>query len=103
MSSKTDSLQRFMIVLVALIFIILIVTYPKQSLSASLKGLDTWLNIVLPALLPFFIASEIMIELGFVDFLSVLLSPIIRPLFNCPGHSSFCMDNERYLWISHRA
>ncbi|HHZ12950.1 MAG: sporulation integral membrane protein YlbJ [Caldicoprobacterales bacterium] len=89
MSSKTDSLQRFMIVLVALIFIILIVTYPKQSLSASLKGLDTWLNIVLPALLPFFIASEIMIELGFVDFLSVLLSPIIRPLFNCPGHSSF--------------
>ena len=30
-----------------------------------------------------------MIELGFVDFLSVLLSPIIRPLFNCPGHSSF--------------
>ncbi|HZJ57016.1 MAG TPA: sporulation integral membrane protein YlbJ [Clostridia bacterium] len=73
----------------SLVIIILVIAYPKQSLSASLKGLDTWLNIVLPALLPFFIVSEIMIELGVVDLLSTLLNPIMRPIFNCPGHSSF--------------
>ena len=89
MSSKTVRLQRLIIILASLIVIILVITYPEQSLAASLKGLDTWLSIVFPALLPFFIVSEIMIELGVVDFLSVILTPVMRPIFNCPGHSSF--------------
>jgi len=81
--------QRLIIIFLALIIIILIISFPKQSLSAALKGLNTWLNVVLPSLLPFFIVSDIMIQLGFVDFLSAMLNPIMKPLFNCPGHSSF--------------
>ena len=89
MPSKNKKIQRLIIALSSLIIIILIISYPKHSLSAALKGLDTWMHVVLPALLPFFIASEIMIHLGIVDFLSVILNPIMKPLFNCPGNSSF--------------
>lgn len=89
MPLKHKKFQRLIIALAALIIIILIILYPNQSLSAALKGLSTWINVVLPALLPFFIASEIMMQLGIVDFLSSLLNPIMKPLFNCPGHSSF--------------
>lgn len=89
MPSRYKYFQRLIIALSTLIIIILIILYPKQSLSAALKGLNTWINVVLPALLPFFIVSEIMIQLGIVDFLSSLLTPIMKPLFNCSGHSSF--------------
>ena len=81
--------QRLIIIILSLIIIILIISCPKQSLSAALKGLNTWLNVVLPSLLPFFIVSDIMIQLGIVDFASTMLNPIMKPLFNCPGHSSF--------------
>ena len=89
MPFKYKQFQRLIIIISSLIIIILIISYPKQSRSAALKGLNTWINVVLPSLLPFFIASDIMIQLGLVDFLSSLLSPIMKPLFNCPGHSAF--------------
>ena len=89
MPLRYKQFQRLIIIFLALIIIILIISFPKQSLSAALKGLNTWLNVVLPSLLPFFIVSDIMIQLGFVDFLSAMLNPIMKPLFNCPGHSSF--------------
>lgn len=74
---------------VAFGMVILILLFPQRSLNAALDGLSVWLDIVLPALLPFFIVSEIMIGLGLVDFVSVLLNPIMKPLFKCPGSSSF--------------
>lgn len=89
MPLRYKQFQKLIIIILALIIIILIISFPKQSLSAALKGLNTWLNVVLPSLLPFFIVSDIMIQLGFVDFLSAMLNPIMKPLFNCPGHSSF--------------
>lgn len=89
MPSKYKEFQRLILAFSSLTITILIILYPKQSLSASLKGLNTWFNIVLPALLPFFIVSDIMIELGVVEFLSRLLNPIMKPVFNCPGQSSF--------------
>lgn len=89
MPLRYKQFQRLIIIFLALIIIILIISFPKQSLSAALKGLNTWLNVVLPSLLPFFIVSDIMIQLGLVDFLSAMLNPIMKPLFNCPGHSSF--------------
>ncbi len=73
----------------AFLLLIFILAYPKQAYEAALSGLDIFLRSVFPALLPFFIASEIMVGLGMVDFLSVLLNPVMMPLFRCPGNSSF--------------
>lgn len=66
-----------------------ILIFPMESYQSALAGLNIFLQSVFPALLPFFIVSEIMTGLGVVDFLSVLLNPIMRPLFRCPGSSSF--------------
>ena len=75
--------------LIAFILLLSILAYPKEAYQAALSGLDIFLRSVFPALLPFFIASEIMVGLGAVDFLSVLLDPVMGPLFRCPGCSSF--------------
>lgn len=67
------------------------ITHPKIVYQGALTGLNLWWNIVFPSLLPFFIVSEIMMSLGIVNFLGVLLEPIMRPLFNVPGTGSFVL------------
>lgn len=66
-----------------------IICYPQASFQAAQRGLETWWEIVIPSLLPFFIIAELLMNLGFVAFLGALLEPAMRPLFNLPGSSGF--------------
>ncbi|NMB42222.1 MAG: sporulation integral membrane protein YlbJ [Firmicutes bacterium] len=65
--------------------------FPEEAFDAALNGLSVWWNIVFPALLPFFIFSQVLIGLGVVHFLGILLEPVMRPVFNIPGTGSFVM------------
>lgn len=78
-------------VVLALCFVLGMIIQPKIVYEGSVNGLKTWFNIVLPSLLPFFIASEILMKLGLVRFMGVLLEPVMRPLFNVPGAGAFVM------------
>lgn len=69
----------------AAVFVVFIILYPDKTFNASLHGLTLWWKIVFPALLPFLVASEIMIAYGFAHFLGVLLEPAMRLLFKLPG------------------
>ncbi|MBP2650127.1 MAG: ylbJ, partial [Firmicutes bacterium] len=64
---------------------IAMVEYPKEAFDSAIVGLTLWWNVVFPALLPFFILSEILMGLGVVHFIGVLLEPLMRPVFNVPG------------------
>ncbi|WP_409292093.1 sporulation integral membrane protein YlbJ [Peribacillus sp. SCS-37] len=66
-----------------------LIKFPQESLSASIRGLNMWWEIVFPSLLPFFIISEMMIGFGVVRFIGVLLEPLMRPLFKVPGVGGF--------------
>jgi sporulation integral membrane protein YlbJ len=68
-----------------------LVAFPKETFEASLRGLNTWWNIVLPALLPFFIMSQILISLNIIKIFGVLLEPIMKPLFGLPGTGAFVL------------
>ena len=70
-----------LVVLVALSMILL----PEPSFKAAERGLTVWWEIVLPALLPFFIAAELLMGMGIVHFMGVFMEPLMRPLFNVPG------------------
>jgi len=67
------------------------VIFPEDTFSSALVGLRVWWEIVFPALLPFFVFSEILMGLGVVNAMGVLLEPLMRPLFNVPGVGSFVM------------
>jgi sporulation integral membrane protein YlbJ len=75
----------------ALAFVISMALYPRVVFDGAVLGLKTWWNIVFPALLPFFIASELLMNFGVVHFMGVLLEPVMRPLFKVPGAGSFVM------------
>lgn len=66
-----------------------LVFYPELAFSAALRGLRIWWFVVFPALLPFFIAGQVLMALGAVHFLGVLLERFMRPLFNVPGVGAF--------------
>jgi len=65
------------------------VIFPQQTFQAAFRGLDAWWSIVFPALLPFFVMSELLMGLGVVNFMGVILEPVMRPLFNVPGAGAF--------------
>lgn len=70
---------------------LLILSFPVEGLAAALQGLAIWWEILFPALLPFFVISEILLGIGIVHFLGTLLDPLMRPLFRVPGIGGFVM------------
>lgn len=84
-NSLRQSLHPLLIALLALAMF----NYPQDVLTSASAGVSLWWKFVLPALLPFFILSELLIGAGFVHFLGVLLEPLMRPLFHLPGKAAF--------------
>ncbi|WP_199617864.1 nucleoside recognition domain-containing protein [Paenibacillus alkalitolerans] len=63
----------------------MIIAFPSEAFTASLSGLQVWWEFVFPALLPFFILSELLLGLGMIHAVGVLLEPLMRLLFRLPG------------------
>ncbi|OWZ83426.1 nucleoside recognition domain-containing protein [Natranaerobius trueperi] len=70
---------------------IIIISQPEAMFRGTKNGLSTWWNIILPALLPFFITSDFLMRLGIIHFGGTLLEPVMRPLFNVPGCGAFAL------------
>lgn len=64
---------------------------PQSAYEGARLGLRIWGEIVVPALLPFFIGAEILMDLGVVSLVGVLLEPLMRPVFALPGAASFAL------------
>lgn len=75
----------------AVVITVAIIAFPTDSFNASKEGLRVWWEIVFPALLPFFVAAEVLMGLGVVHMLGVLLEPLMRPLFRVPGVGAFAV------------
>lgn len=86
---KKKKLIYYIMAFFAFLAAMAMIIYPESAFQASLRGLQVWWNIVFPALLPFFIASEVLTGLGVVHFVGVLLEPLMRPLFRVPGVGAF--------------
>ena len=88
---KENAFQYYLPGIIAVAITIAMLLFPEEAFDAALNGLSVWWNIVFPALLPFFIFSQVLIGLGVVHFLGILLEPVMRPVFNIPGTGSFVM------------
>ncbi|MEH7110808.1 sporulation integral membrane protein YlbJ [Neobacillus niacini] len=84
-----SKLKTIFLSICAIILAVSMITYPKESFEASIRGLNMWWEIVFPSLLPFFLVSEMLIGFGVVKFIGVLLEPLMRPLFKVPGIGGF--------------
>ena len=89
---KTYSGYTHLLFLCGILFMtICMLLYPEAAYQGACKGIQTWATHLLPSLLPFIIAANLLTALGFVRFLGVLLEPIMRPLFRLPGEAGFAL------------
>ncbi len=89
--SQKKHLMAYLMAFCAIFLTVSMVRFPKDAYEAAVAGLHIWWDIVFPALLPFFVISQILIGLGVVHMMGIFLEPVMRPLFNVPGTGSFVM------------
>ncbi len=70
---------------------LLVLVYPDASLSAALRGMAIWWDVLFPSLFPFFVISELMLGFGVVHLFGALFDPLMRPLFRIPGSGGFVL------------
>ena len=85
------SIRRNILPAIFCIFTICLVIFSKNNLVAAKNGLLLWANNVVPSLLPFFIATELLSYTNVISKLGKLLNPIMRPLFHVPGIGSYAL------------
>lgn len=83
--------SELIFLLLVLMATMLMLFYPQAAYEGACRGLETWAVHLLPSLLPFFIAADLLLSMGFVRFLGVLLEPVMRPLFRLPGEAGFAV------------
>lgn len=59
--------------------------FPTQMVAAAVEGVELCLNVLVPSLLPFFVISSLIVELGLADMAARGLSPVMGRLFNVGG------------------
>ncbi len=82
-----------MTILTILFFILsgCILTHSRLSLSYASMGLELWLQNMIPALLPFMILSGIMVRLNLTERASLILYPVVKPLFKVRKNVCYAM------------
>ena len=85
----TVKLKNLIIPITFVLFTIFLVVFSKSNLSAAKEGLSLFANSVLPSLLPFFIATELLSYTGIIEVLGRTLNRFMRPIFNVPGVGAF--------------
>ena len=72
-----------------LFLIIFLIIFPREVLNAAREGLLLWFNNVLPALLPFIVAVNLLTAMGFVRLIGSLTQPFMAAVFKLPGAGGF--------------
>lgn len=74
-------MKKSLSISIIMLFILFILIYPKDCVTAAANGLVLWYENILPALLPFSIFSNILIQSGYLDDMIRAMAPLLNRLF----------------------
>lgn len=92
----TISIKKNIIPTIFCLFTMGLIIFSKNNLQASKTGLLLFANSVLPSLLPFFIATELLSHTTLIYTLGNILNRFMRPIFNVPRREYFSIFNGNY-------
>lgn len=78
-----------LICIIILYLMIALVISPAHYINSANEGIMLWANNLLPALLPFFILTKLLMEIDILEPATRFLAPIMRKLFNTSSSSSY--------------
>ena len=85
----TLSIRKNAISIIFVLFTIFLVIFSKSILTAAKSGLILWANNVVPSLLPFFIATNLLSHTNVIKYVSKACNKFMRPIFNVPGECAY--------------
>lgn len=85
----TLSIRKNAISITFVLFTIFLVIFSKSNLTAAKNGLKLWANNVVPSLLPFFIATNLLSHTNVIKYVSKACNKFMRPIFNVPGECAY--------------
>lgn len=63
--------------------------FPIEIAKSAYEGGKMWSISIFPTLFPFFVCTNMLIDLGFAKFIGELLSPFMNPIFGVSGIGAF--------------
>ena len=85
------NLKRNIIPIMFLLFTICLIIFSKSNIQAVKTSLNIWVNNVIPSLLPFFIATELLNHTNIPKIVGSFFNKITRPIFNVPGIGAYAL------------
>lgn len=76
-------------IIIIFIFIIFLFSFSNKITSSILFSFNLWKENIFPSLFPFFVISNILINIGFVDFISDIFERVFHKLFLSTKYSTF--------------
>ena len=83
------SLRKHLLSIIFVLFTIGLVSFSNSNFVAARTGLKLWANNVVPSLLPFLIATNLLSHTNIINFLSQKSNKFMKPLFNVPGDAVY--------------
>ena len=74
-----------------LLFLICLILFSSTNMQAAKSGLKLWANSVVPSLVPFFIATEVLSKTRIPYQFGKIFNKLMKPLFNISGEGSFAL------------
>ncbi|NLL76012.1 MAG: hypothetical protein GX235_02005 [Clostridiales bacterium] len=84
-------IKTFFLTICFFFLTLLLLTFPKESLSYSFIGLQLWFNKMIPTLLPFMILSGIMIRLNLTENFVRILNPLLCPILSIGSNGIYAV------------
>lgn len=81
--------QKNILSIIFICFTISLALFSKTNLNAAKSGLILFANSVVPSLLPFFIATELLSNTNIIEIVGKSLNKFMRPIFNLPGEGAY--------------
>lgn len=83
--------MRSLLTLALCVLILAMLLQPQRSIAAAAQALQLWWNVITPSLLPFFVISKLLIEIGAAEAAGRCFAPLMRPLFRLPGSAALAV------------
>lgn len=81
--------RNLTISLILILIVFLIMRYPEISVAAAKDGMNLWIFVVMPSLLPFFIINDMLISLRVPENIAKLFAPVAKVLFKTSGYGAY--------------
>ena len=82
-------IKRNILSLIFICFTLCLLAFSNTNLPAIKNSLSLWATSVVPALFPFFVATELLMHTNVVNILGNFLNRFMKPIFNVRGEGAF--------------